>query len=729
MPAIRLKALEEVLNRKPVFVELPAVKTSEYFGVNVFDKNKMQEYLSREAYESVVQAINQGVRIDRKVANQVASGMKSWAIDRGATHYTHWFHPLSGTTAEKHDAFFEPADNGGVLENFQGEMLVQQEPDASSFPSGGLRNTFEARGYTAWDPSSPAFVYGNTLCIPTIFVSYTGEALDYKTPLLKSLNFIDKAAVDVCQLFDKDVNKVNVTLGWEQEYFLIDNALYNARPDLYLTGRTLIGHASAKDQQLSDHYFGSISDRVTFFMREFEIESYKLGIPIKTRHNEVAPNQFECAPRYEEANLAVDHNQMLMTVMDKVAKKHNFKVLFHEKPFKGINGSGKHNNWSMLTDTGRNLLSPGKTPKSNLQFLTFLINTVKAVHDHADLLRASIATAGNEYRLGAHEAPPAIMSVFIGSQLTSILDQLEKRVTSKKMTPDEKTELKLDIGKIPEILMDNTDRNRTSPFAFTGNRFEFRAVGSSANVAAPMISLNTVVGTQLIQFKKDVDFLMGKNVKKDEAIFQVLKKYIIESKKIRFEGNGYGQDWINEAKQRGLSNINNIPEALKAFMTKNTSLLFTNSQVLSERELEARYDIRLEIYIKRVQIEARVLGDLVRNHVLPTVIKYQNVLIQNVLGLKELYPEEIFKQMAKSQLQTISTISEHMTIIKDEVEKMIESRKKANEIENIVEKAEVYSRSIADYFDKIRYHVDKLELIVDDSIWPFPKYREMLFTR
>jgi glutamine synthetase len=729
MATIRFKALEEVLNRKPVCVELPAVKTSEYFGMNVFDKNKMQEYLSREAYDSVLQAINQGVRIDRKVANQVASGMKSWAIDRGATHYTHWFHPLSGSTAEKHDAFFEPADNGGVLENFQGEMLVQQEPDASSFPSGGLRNTFEARGYTAWDPSSPAFVYGNTLCIPTIFVSYTGEALDYKTPLLRSLNYIDKAAVEICQFFDKDVNKVNVTLGWEQEYFLIDNALYNARPDLYLTGRTLIGHASAKDQQLSDHYFGSISDRVTYFMRDFEIESYKLGIPIKTRHNEVAPNQFECAPRYEEANLAVDHNQMLMTVMEKVSKKHNFRVLFHEKPFKGVNGSGKHNNWSMMTDAGKNLLSPGKTPKSNLQFLSFLINTVKAVHDHADLLRASIATAGNEHRLGAHEAPPAIMSVFIGSQLTSILDQLEKRVTNKKMTPDEKTELKLDIGKIPEILMDNTDRNRTSPFAFTGNRFEFRAVGSSANVAAPMIALNTVVGNQLVQFKKDVDALMDKSVKKDEAIFQVLKKYIIESKKIRFEGNGYGQDWVKEAEKRGLSNVSNIPDALKAFMTKSTNKLFNDTLVLSERELEARYDIRLEIYVKRVQIEARVLGDLVRNHVLPTVIKYQNVLIQNVMGLKELYPKEVFDQLAKTQLETIKAISEHMTIIKDEVEEMILARKKANELEGIVEKADVYSKKVVQYFDKIRYHVDKLELIVDDSIWPFPKYREMLFTR
>lgn len=729
MATVRFKALEEVLNRKPVDVELPSVKTSEYFGINVFDKNKMQEYLSREAYESVVQAINQGVRIDRKVANQVASGMKAWAIDRRATHYTHWFHPLSGSTAEKHDAFFEPADNGGVIENFQGEMLVQQEPDASSFPSGGLRNTFEARGYTAWDPSSPAFVYGNTLCIPTIFVSYTGEALDYKTPLLKSLNFIDKAAVDVCQFFEKEVSKVNVTLGWEQEYFLIDNALYNARPDLYLTGRTLIGHASAKDQQLSDHYFGSISDRVTYFMRDFEIESYKLGIPIKTRHNEVAPNQFECAPRYEEANLAADHNQMLMTIMEKVAKKHNFRVLFHEKPYKGINGSGKHNNWSMLTDTGRNLLSPGKTPKSNLQFLTFLINTIKAVHDHADLLRASIATAGNEYRLGAHEAPPAIMSVFIGSQLTSILDQLEKRVTNKKMTPDEKTELKLDIGKIPEILMDNTDRNRTSPFAFTGNRFEFRAVGSSANVAAPMIALNSVVGNQLVQFKKDVDVLMQKNVKKDEAIFQVLKKYIIESKKIRFEGNGYSNDWVKEAGKRGLSNVSNIPDALKEFITPETIQLFGNSQVLSERELEARYDIRLEIYVKRAQIEARVLGDLARNHVIPTVIKYQNVLIQNVMGLKELYPKELFEKLSKTQLDTITTISEHMTIVKDLVELMIEARKKANEIEDIVLKATDYSRNVVAYFDKIRYHVDKLELIVDDSIWPFPKYREMLFTR
>ncbi len=729
MATIRFKAIEEVLKRKPVEVKLPSVKTSEYFGENVFDKYKMQEYLSQEAYQNVIESINQGTRIDRKIANQVAIGMKAWAVDRGATHYTHWFHPLNGSTAEKHDAFFEPADGGGVIENFQGDMLVQQEPDASSFPSGGIRNTFEARGYTAWDPSSPAFVYGNTLCIPTIFVAYTGEALDYKTPLIKSLNFLDKAAVDVCQYFDKDVEKVNVTLGWEQEYFLIDNALFNARPDLYLTGRTLIGHASAKDQQLSDHYFGSISDRVKNFMVEFEVEAYKLGIPVKTRHNEVAPNQFECAPIFEEANLAVDHNQIIMTLMDKVARKHDFRVLFHEKPFKGINGSGKHNNWSMQTNKGKNLLSPGKTPKNNMQFLTFLVNTVKAVHDYAGILRASVAVAGNEHRLGAHEAPPAIMSVFIGSQLTNMLDQLEERVTSNKMTPDEKTELKLDIGKIPEILLDNTDRNRTSPFAFTGNRFEFRAVGSSANVASPMITLNTVVANQLTQFKKDVDALIEKDVKKDEAIFQVLKKYIIASKKIRFEGNGYSEDWIKEAAKRGLANIADVPEALKAFVTKHTKAVFEKAQVLSERELEARYDIRLEIYTKKIQIEARVLGDLIRNHIIPTLIKYQNTLIHNVKGIKDLYPKETYSKMAEPHLKTIAEISERMAIVKQAVDEMIDARKKANGVEDIREKASAYSKNVVPYLEKIRYHVDKLELIVDDEIWPFPKYREMLFTR
>ena len=729
MSTIRFKAIEEVSNRKPVEVTLPSVKTSDYFGENVFDKYKMQEYLPREAYQDILKSINQGVRLDRKIANQVAIGMKAWAVERGATHYTHWFHPLNGSTAEKHDAFFEPAEGGGVIENFQGDMLVQQEPDASSFPSGGIRNTFEARGYTAWDPSSPAFVYGNTLCIPTIFVAYTGEALDYKTPLLKSLSFLDKAAVDVCQYFDKDVNKVNVTLGWEQEYFLIDSALFNARPDLYLTGRTLIGHASAKDQQLSDHYFGSISDRVKNYMVDFEIEAYRLGIPVKTRHNEVAPNQFECAPIFEEANLAVDHNQILMTLMDKVAGRHNFKVLFHEKPFKGINGSGKHNNWSLLTNNGKNLLSPGKTPRNNMQFLTFLINTVKAVHDYSDILRASVAVAGNEHRLGAHEAPPAIMSVFIGSQLSSMLDQLEERVTNKKMTPDEKTELKLDIGKIPEILLDNTDRNRTSPFAFTGNRFEFRAVGSSANVASPMITLNTVVANQLSQFKKEVDVLIEKDVKKDEAIFQILKKYIIASKKIRFEGNGYGEEWVKEAAKRGLSNIADVPEALKAFITKHTKDVFEKAQVLTDRELEARYDIRLEIYTKKIQIEARVLGDLIRNHIIPKVIKYQNFLIENVLGIKELFSKTEYEKMAKAQLNTISEISEHIAMIKKMVDEMIEARRKANRIEDIREESAEYSKVVVPYFEKIRYHVDRLELIVDDEIWPFPKYREMLFTR
>lgn len=730
MPKLRFKALEDVLTRQPLEVKLPSVKTSEYFGVNVFDQIKMQEYLSTEAYQHVLTSINRGTNIDRKIANQVASGMKSWAIDRGATHYTHWFHPLNGSTAEKHDAFFEPADNGGVIENFQGDMLVQQEPDASSFPSGGLRNTFEARGYTAWDPTSPAFVYGNTLCIPTIFVSYTGEALDYKTPLLKSLNFIDKAAVGVCQYFDKNVDKVTVNLGWEQEYFLVDSSLFNARPDLVLTGRTLVGHASAKDQQLSDHYFGSISDRVKAFMSEFEVEAYKLGIPIKTRHNEVAPNQFECAPRYEETNLAVDHNQMLMTVMDKVARKHNFRVLFHEKPFKGINGSGKHNNWSLQASNGKNLLAPGKTPKNNLQFLTFLINTIKAVDENADLLRSSIVIAGNEYRLGGNEAPPSIMSVFIGAELTEILNQLEKRVPNKKMTPDQKTELKLDIGKIPEILLDNTDRNRTSPFAFTGNRFEFRAVGSSANVASPMITLNTVVGRQLEQFRKEVDqVIKTKKIKKDEAIFQVLKKYIKDSRKIRFEGNGYSSSWIEEAEKRGLTNYTNVPEALKGFILPETIKLFNESQVLSERELQARYEIRLEIYTKKAQIEARVFGDIVRNHIIPKVISYQNILIQNVQGLKELFPENEYKLLAKPQLETISEISEHLGVIKLSVEEMIEERKKVNKLKQITDKAAAYSNNVVVFFDKIRYHVDKLELIVDDAIWPFPKYRELLFTR
>lgn len=729
MSSFRFQALSEAINRQHINVDLPSVKTSEYFGISVFDRNKMQQYLSKEAYENVINSIDKGVKVDRKISNQIASGMKAWAIERGATHYTHWFQPLNGATAEKHDAFFEPADNGGVIENFNGDMLVQQEPDASSFPSGGIRNTFEARGYTAWDPSSPAFVIGRALCIPTIFVSYTGEALDYKTPLIKSLSALDKAAVDVCQYFDKNINKVIVTLGWEQEYFLVDESLFYARPDLCLTGRTLMGHASAKDQQLEDHYFGSIPERVSSFMREFEIESLKLGIPVKTRHNEVAPNQFECAPVFEEANLAVDHNQLLMDVMAKVAKNHRFRVLFHEKPYKGVNGSGKHNNWSMMTNTKKNLLSPGKTPKNNMQFLTFLIIAIKAVYEHDLLLRACIASHGNEHRLGANEAPPAIMSVFIGRQLTDVLNELEKRVTGKKMSPDEKAELKLDIGKIPEILLDNTDRNRTSPFAFTGNRFEFRAVGSSANCASAMIVLNTAMANELIKFKKDVEELIKKKIKKDEAILQVLRKYIVESKRIRFEGNGYSNEWVDEATQRGMKNIKDTPEALKAFISEKSKKMFSDMKVLTERELEARYEIRLEIYEKNIQIESRVLGDLAVNHIIPTAIKYQNILIENVKGLKEIFGEKEFKIIASSEIQTIHEIATNINAIKQKVYDMIEERKKANACEHMVQKAELYNLKVKPYLEDIRNHIDRLELIIDDEIWPLPKYRELLFIR
>jgi len=729
MATFRFKALEDVINRQPMKIEIPAVKTSEYFGINVFTTKKMQEYFSEEAYQNVKEAIDKGSRIDRRMANQVASGIKSWAIDRGATHYTHWFHPLNGNTAEKHDAFFEPAGDGGVIENFQGSLLVQQEPDASSFPSGGIRNTFEARGYTAWDPSSPAFVIDETLCIPTIFVSYTGEALDYKTPLLKSLAALDNAAVDVCHYFDKSVDKVISTLGWEQEYFLIDEALYYARPDIALTGRTLMGHASAKDQQLEDNYFGTIPERVAVYMRDFEIEALKLGIPIKTRHNEVAPSQFECAPVFEETNLAVDHNQLLMDLMEKIAKRHKMRVLLHEKPYAGINGSGKHANWSMMSDNGKNLLSPGKTPKSNMQFLTFLINTVKAVHNHADLLRASIALPGNRHRLGANEAPPAIISVFLGTQLTKVLNDIEKRVTNKKMTPDEKAELKLDIGKIPEILLDNTDRNRTSPFAFTGNRFEFRAVGSSANCASPLICLTSAVTDQLISFKKEVDAIISTKIKKDEAIFQVLRKYITDSKNICFEGNGYSPEWAAEAENRGLTNITDIPEALKAFISDGTKNLFKSVNVLSSRELDARYEIRLEYYIKKIQIEARVLGDIATNHIIPTAIKYQNVLIENVKGLKELIPNNEFYDVGGYQLQSIKKISEHVYMVKNKIDEMVEERRKANALEDIREKAAAYSKNVQPYLDDIRNYIDKLEMIVDDELWPLPKYRELLFNR
>jgi glutamine synthetase len=729
MATIRFKALELLMDRQPVIVEQPGKRTSEYYAENVFNKQKMKEYLSKEAYESVMDAIENGTRIPRRIADQVASGMKAWALEKGVTHYTHWFHPLTGSTAEKHDAFFEPTPDGDFVECFDGGKLVQQEPDASSFPSGGLRNTFEARGYTAWDPSSPAFIFDKTLCIPTIFISYTGEALDFKTPLLKATTLLNEAAVDVCQYFDKDVTKVIATLGWEQEYFLVDAGLFSARPDLQLTGRTLMGHASAKDQQLDDHYFGTIPSRVNAFMRDFEFESYKLGIPIKTRHNEVAPNQFECAPVFEEVNLAVDHNMLLMDLMKKVARRHHFKVLFHEKPFKGVNGSGKHNNFSMATNTGVNLLSPGKNPKTNLQFLTFLVNTVNAVYEHADLLRASIVSAGNEHRLGASEAPPSIISVFLGSYLDKVLDEIEQRVSDKKMTPDEKTEIKLDIGRIPEILLDNTDRNRTSPFAFTGNRFEFRAVGSSTNCAAPMTFLIIAVADQLKKFKKEVDIKIEAGIKKDEAIFQVLKDIIIHCKKVRFDGNGYSQEWAEEAERRGLTNIKEVIDALQAFLTDKSMDLCTKHNIFTKREMEARYEIKVENYTKKLQIESRVLADLATNHIIPTVYKYQNQLIENVKGLKQVLDESDFEQIAGIQLQTIKEISGRIALIKIKVKNMIDARKKANAIEDAIEKARLYSDEVKPYLSEIRYHIDHLEMIVDNEIWPLPKYRELLFAR
>jgi len=729
MAILRFQALKEVLKREPVPVNYPSNKISDYFGTNVFDLAKMQKYLTSEAFRSVELAIQKGTRIDRKMADEVATGMRAWAIERGVTHYTHWFHPLTDSTAEKHDAFIDISGNSGVIESFSGSKLVQQEPDASSFPSGGLRNTFEARGYTAWDPTSPAFIVGNTLSIPTIFVSYTGEALDYKTPLLRSLQSLDKAATNVCMFFDRRISHVISTLGWEQEYFLVDTALYNARPDLALTNRTLMGHAAARDQQLEDHYFGSIPERISNFMRDFEIEAYKLGIPIKTRHNEVAPNQFECAPIFEEANLAVDHNLLVMDVMKRMAHKHNFRVIFHEKPFKGINGSGKHSNWSLATNTGINLLAPGRTPRTNLMFLSFLVNTIKAVYDHAGLLRASIASIGNAYRLGANEAPPAIISVFLGEAISEMLEMIENNVTSRKMTPAQKTEFKINIGKIPRILLDNTDRNRTSPFAFTGNRFEFRAVGASANVAGPLIALNAAVANQLVQFKKDVSDLMKKKIKKDEAIFQVLRKYIIHSKPVRFEGNNYSEEWLKEAERRGLKNVTSVPESLSYYLSKESEKLFSDTGVLDKRELEARTEVKLETFTKKVQIEARVLGDIAINHIIPTAIRYQSELLENIKNLKEVLSAEEFKKMASSRIEMVREISNQIASIDKKVYNMVEERKKANKIEDIEKKAQMYSKNIFPYLDDIRYHIDKLELIVDNEIWPLPKYRELLFTK
>jgi glutamine synthetase len=727
MKSLRTIALKEAQSRISPEVKSPSTKISDFFGVNVFDKKKMKDFLSKEVYNKLVSAIDNGELINQEDANHIATAIKSWAMGKGATHYTHWFQPLTGTTAEKHDSFFEPSSDGPI-EVFAGSALVQQEPDASSFPNGGIRNTFEARGYTAWDPSSPAFIMesaaGKTLCIPTVFVSYTGEALDYKAPLLKALNAMDKAAVDVCQYFDKSITKVNASLGIEQEYFLVDLALYNARPDLVMTGRTLFGHMSAKGQQLEDHYFGSIPERVFSYMVDFENEALKLGIPLKTRHNEVAPMQFECAPIYEEINLAIDHNQLLMDLMEKVALRHKFKVLLHEKPYAGINGSGKHNNWSLITDTGKNLLAPGKTPKNNLMFLAFFVNTVKAVHEHADLLRASIASVSNDHRLGANEAPPAIISIFLGQQLNEVLDEIEHSRISKKVKED--NALWLGIPKIPQILLDNTDRNRTSPFAFTGNKFELRAVGSSANSSAPMTVLNAIVADQLVKFKVDVDKLIKKGEKKDVALLTVIKKYIKESKDIRFEGNGYSQEWADEAEKRGLSNIKTTPVALDAYVSDKSTELFTKTNIFSKRELHARHEILLENYYKKLQIEARVMGEVTHSMIIPAAIAYQNTLITNAKGLKDL---GLGDEALDTPLSIINKISEHLGIVKTSIDTMLEARKVTNNIEDTREKAISYDEQVKSYFDTIRYHTDKLEQIIDDSVWPLPKFRELLFLK
>lgn len=728
--SLRFNAIHDLSSKSDVTVE-SAAKITAIFNSNVFTLKTAREFLSDEAYKSLQSSIKAGHKIDRAVANQIATGIRAWAESKGVSHFTHWFQPLTGTTAEKHDSFFTLKGDGTPIEQFEGDALVQQEPDASSFPSGGLRATFEARGYTAWDPSSPPFIMeigqGKTLCIPTIFVSYTGESLDYKAPLLKALDALNKAAVDVCNYFDKNVSRVTATLGWEQEYFVIDEAMFNARPDLVMTGRTVYGHSSAKNQQLEDHYFGSIPERVYTYMRDFETESYKLGIPLRTRHNEVAPAQFECAPIFEEVSVAVDHNSLLMDVMDRVARRHKLRVLLHEKPFAGVNGSGKHNNWSMATDTGVNLLAPGKTPKTNLMFLTFFVNTIKAVHDYADILRASIASAPNDHRLGANEAPPAIISVFIGQYLSKVLQDVKERV-SDKMDETDESMLKIDIHKgIPELLMDNTDRNRTSPFAFTGNKFEFRAVGSTANCANPMTVLNTIMADTLKQFKKEVDALIEKGEKKEIAIMHVIRQYIVASEKVLFEGDGYSEAWAKEAEKRGLPNVKTTPLALDAMVTDKAKKLFESNNIYSHSELEARHEIELEKYIKKVQIESRIMGELATSHVLPTAIRYQNLLANNIRGLKE---AGLSDAAFANQKQILEKISEHINKTADLVEKMIEARKVCNNMDNTRTKAIAYQSQVKDaFFDSIRYHVDKLELLVDDREWYLPKYREILFLR
>lgn len=701
---------------------------SENFGINVFDLGKIKGYLTRTAFDKVVDAVRFGNKIDIHVANDVANAMKTWATSIGATHYTHWFQPLTGSTAEKHDAFIEPTNDGMAMNTFDGKSLVQQEPDASSFPSGGLRNTFEARGYTAWDPSSPAFVIDGTLCIPTIFVSYTGEALDYKAPLLNALTAVDKAATEVAQYFDKTVEKVNAHLGWEQEFFLIDELFFHARPDIQLTGRTLFGLGSAKNQQLNDHYFGAINERAMNFFKDFEFEAVKLGIPIKTRHNEVAPMQFECAPLFEECNLAVDHNQLTMDLMKRIAHRHHFKVLFHEKPYDGINGSGKHNNWSLHTNNGMNLLKPGKNPKENLQFLSFFVCAIKAVHDYSDILRASYLTAANDYRLGSKEAPPTVVSIFIGSELTAMLEEIERKIKGGKMTPEEKTEIKLNIGKIPQILVDNTDRNRTSPFAFTGNKFELRAVGSSLNCSAVMTVLNTMMAKVLSEFKVEVDAKIDKGLKKDEAIFEILRKYIISSKNIRFEGDGYSPEWIKEAKKRGLSEAKNAIEGIGAIIEDKTIELFTSTGVMTKAELEARYNIKLDQYQKILQIESRTIGDLVLNHIIPAALTYQSKLTENIKSLKDVFGLDDYKTMCSTQLEVVMELSELVNNLYKEVNLMVEERNKANLLSSNLKMANAYAKTVLPCFAKIRVAVDRLEQIVDDEIWPLPKYRELMFS-
>ena len=727
MSTLRFRVVEKAFQAKPFEVPAPKERPCEYFGKYVFNREKMFKYLPSKVYEKLVDAMDNGAVLDRSVADAVAEGMKRWASELGVTHYTHWFQPLTEGTAEKHDAFVEHDGKGGMMEEFSGKLLVQQEPDASSFPNGGIRNTFEARGYSAWDPSSPVFVVDDTLCIPTVFIAYTGESLDYKAPLLKALRAVNKAAVDVCHYFDPNVKKVSAYLGWEQEYFLVDEGLYAARPDLLLTGRTLMGHEASKNQQLEDHYFGAIPTRVAAFMKDLEIQALELGIPVKTRHNEVAPNQFELAPIFEECNLAVDHNMLIMSLMRKVARTHGFRVLLHEKPFKGVNGSGKHNNWSLGTDTGVLLMAPGKTSEENLRFITFIVNTLMAVYRHNGLLKASIMSATNAHRLGANEAPPAIISSFLGTQLSKVLDHMEESSADDLIALGGKHGMKLDIPQIPELLIDNTDRNRTSPFAFTGNRFEFRAVGSEANCASAMIALNTAVAEQLVEFKQKVDELIEKGEPKISALIQVIREYIVASKPIRFDGNGYSEEWKKEAASRGLDCETSCPVIFDQYLTSSSVKMFESQGVMTQKELEARNEVKWETYTKKIQIEARVLGDLVMNHIVPVAIEYQSKLIDNVYKMKSLFPAEEAEKLSAENIAIIKKISEHTSYIKEHVDAMVEARKVANKISDEREKAVAYHDTIAPMLEQIRYHIDKLELIVDDQMWP--KYRELLFIR